>query len=42
MATSRTFFRGRLSDAEFQQSEAILADFVKARANTKPHLAYLM
>ena len=35
-------FRGRLSDAEFQQSEANLADFVKARGNTKPHLACLM
>ena len=35
-------FRGRLSDAPFQQSEANLADFVKARGNTKPHLACLM
>ena len=35
-------FRGRLSDAEFQASEANLADFVKARGNTKPHLACLM
>ena len=35
-------FRGRLSDAEFQGSEANLADFVKARGNTKPHLACLM
>ena len=35
-------FRGRLSDAEFQQSEANLAEFVKARGNTKPHLACLM
>ena len=31
-------FRGRLSHAEFQASEANLADFVKARGNTKPHL----
>jgi hypothetical protein len=31
-----------LSDAEFQASEANLADFVKARGNTKPHLAGLM
>jgi hypothetical protein len=35
-------FRRRLSDAEFQGSEANLADFVKARGNTKPHLACLM
>ena len=35
-------FRGRLSDAEFRASEADLADFVKVRGNTKPHLACLM
>jgi predicted PolB exonuclease-like 3'-5' exonuclease len=35
-------FRGRLSDAEFQASEANLAEFVKARGSTKPHLACLM
>jgi len=35
-------FRARLSDAPFQQSEANLADFVKARGSTKPHLACLM
>jgi hypothetical protein len=35
-------FRGRLLDAEFQGSEAKLADFVKARGNTKPHLTALM
>ena len=35
-------FRGRLSDAEFQGSEATLADFVKPRGNTKPHLTGLM
>jgi 3'-5' exonuclease len=35
-------FRGRLSDAEFQASEANLAEFIKARSNTKPHLAGLM
>jgi hypothetical protein len=29
-------FRGRLSDAEFQASEASL---IKPRANAKPHLA---
>jgi predicted PolB exonuclease-like 3'-5' exonuclease len=31
-------FCGRLSDAEFQASEAYLIDFIKARGNTKPHL----
>jgi 3'-5' exonuclease len=31
-------FRGRLTDAEFQASEACLVDFIKARGNTKPHL----
>jgi predicted PolB exonuclease-like 3'-5' exonuclease len=35
-------FRGRLSDAEFRTSEASLAEFVKARGNTKPHLTGLM
>jgi 3'-5' exonuclease len=35
-------FRGRLSDADFQASEANLIEFVKARGNTKPHLANLM
>ena len=35
-------FRGRLSDAEFQASEACLSDFIKARGNTKPHLTDLM
>jgi len=37
----RELFRGRLSDAEFQASEANLVEFVKARGNTKPHLAEL-
>ena len=32
-------FRGRLSDAEFQGSEANLVEFVKARGTTKPHLS---
>jgi len=32
-------FRGRLSDAEFEASEANLVEFVKARGNTKPHLS---
>jgi 3'-5' exonuclease len=31
-------FRGRLSDADFHASELSLVDFIKARANTKPHL----
>jgi predicted PolB exonuclease-like 3'-5' exonuclease len=35
-------FRGRLSDAEFQGSEAGLVEFIKARSNTKPHLADLV
>ena len=35
-------FRGRLSAAEFWASEASLAEFVKARGNTKPHLTGLM
>ena len=32
-------FRGRLSDAEFQASEANLLEYIKARGNTKPHLS---
>ena len=35
-------FRGRLSDADHQASEAKLMEFVKARGNTKPHLTDLM
>jgi predicted PolB exonuclease-like 3'-5' exonuclease len=35
-------FRGRLSEAEFQTSEAALIEYVKARGNTKPHLADLV
>jgi predicted PolB exonuclease-like 3'-5' exonuclease len=35
-------FRGHLTDVEFQASEACLVDFIKARGNTKPHLAELM
>jgi predicted PolB exonuclease-like 3'-5' exonuclease len=35
-------FRRRLSDAEFKASKTNLAEFVKARGNTKPHLACLM
>jgi hypothetical protein len=31
-----------LLERRFQASEANLADFVKARGNTKPHLACLM
>ena len=35
-------YRGRLSDPEFQASEACVVDFIKARGNTKPHLTELM
>jgi predicted PolB exonuclease-like 3'-5' exonuclease len=35
-------FRGRLTDAEFQASEANLSEFVTVRGNTKPHLIGLM
>ena len=35
-------FRGRLTDPEFQASEAKLVEFIKARGNTKPHLGGLM
>jgi hypothetical protein len=35
-------FRGRLSEAQFQASDAGLGDFIKARGNTKPHLTDLM
>jgi hypothetical protein len=35
-------FRGRLSNADFQASEANLVEFVKARGNTKPHLIDLI
>jgi hypothetical protein len=35
-------FRGRLTDADFQGSEANLVEFIKAHGNTKPHLADLM
>jgi predicted PolB exonuclease-like 3'-5' exonuclease len=31
-------FRGKLTDAAFQSSEANLSEFVKERSNTKPHL----
>jgi hypothetical protein len=31
-------FRGYLSAAQFQASEASLIEFVKARSSTKPHL----
>ena len=34
-------FRGRLSLAEFEASKAALVEFIKARGNTKPHLADL-
>ena len=32
-------FRGRLTDAAFQTSEANLVDYVGSHANSKPHLA---
>ena len=35
-------FRGRLSEAEHQGSEAVLVGFIKAHSNTKPHLADLV
>jgi 3'-5' exonuclease len=35
-------FRGQLSDADFQASEPGLADFIKARGNTRPHLTDLI
>jgi predicted PolB exonuclease-like 3'-5' exonuclease len=35
-------FRGRLSELGFEASEANLMEFIKARGNTKPHLADLM
>jgi 3'-5' exonuclease len=35
-------FRGRLSDTQFQASEASLIEFVRARSNTKPHLTGLL
>jgi 3'-5' exonuclease len=34
-------FRGRLSEAEFMASEAGLADFIRARGNSKPYLSDL-
>ena len=34
-------FRGRLTNAAFEASEANLADFTRARSNIKPHLAAL-
>jgi len=35
-------FRGKLTEAGFQASENCLAEFIKARGNTKPHLADLV
>jgi predicted PolB exonuclease-like 3'-5' exonuclease len=35
-------FRGRLTDAGFQSSEANLIEFIKTRGNTKPYLADLL
>jgi 3'-5' exonuclease len=34
-------FRGRIAVLEFEASEAGLVEFIKARGNTKPHLADL-
>jgi predicted PolB exonuclease-like 3'-5' exonuclease len=34
-------FRGRLTEAEYQASEACLTDFIDARVSTKPHLSDL-
>jgi 3'-5' exonuclease len=31
-------FRGKLSDEEYQASEANLGDYLKAHSNKKPHL----
>lgn len=31
-------FRGRLNESEFSESEKNLAELIKVRANTKPHL----
>ena len=31
-------FRGRLPEAEYRASEADLSEFIKARAESKPHL----
>ena len=35
-------FRGRLTDAAFQASEANLIEYVRSHANSKPHLADVM
>jgi predicted PolB exonuclease-like 3'-5' exonuclease len=35
-------FCGRLTEAGFQASEGNLAEFIKLRGNTKPHLAELI
>jgi len=35
-------FRGRLSDASLRASELNVAEFIKARGNTKPHLLALL
>ena len=35
-------FRGKLTNAAFEASEANLAEFIRARTNTKPHLAGLI
>jgi hypothetical protein len=40
--SGKNWFRGQLSEADFQGSEANLIEFVKARSNSKPHLINLM
>ena len=35
-------FRGRLNESEHQASERSLAEFIRARVNTKPHLDRLI
>jgi predicted PolB exonuclease-like 3'-5' exonuclease len=35
-------FSGRLSEADFQASEAGLSEYITAHGNTKPHLADLL
>ena len=34
-------FRGRLTESEHEASERNLAEYIKARSNTKPHLSLL-
>ena len=34
-------FRGKLTDAAYETSEAKVSEFIRARSDTKPHLAEL-